>query len=467
MDIASPEPREKIHVLPPDIRILLDRSGVIREVTASEQIATADLETWIGMPWSDTVAPVQQSAISSILANVKAGRSGVSCEIDQQFPDGRELPIEYTAILADHDESIVAIGKNNQAIRELETKLREAQHELANDHIRMREAESRYQLLLEASNDAVLTLDSSGTRVLEANVVALRAFGLERESRGKSRKFDFMEILPENDRDALRAMLEVVRESTTAPGILLHFGPNHTPWFARAALTSADLRTVFLLRLSPSERPLAYSAGPTTGIEAHVGSNVTALLDHWPHSFAIVDPAGQIEYANDAFLDIVQVGSQPLVRGRNLNDWMSLPGADFRTVVKTLESSRALRAFPTALHGELGLETEVEVAAAFLSESGETRIGVMLTDVSRRIAPAGEKLDDIAALMSGSLGKRTLRQVTREAVAVIERQYIETALQATDDNRTAAAESLGLSRQSLYAKLSRYGLLEDESDGRD
>jgi DNA-binding NtrC family response regulator len=90
----------------------------------------------------------------------------------------------------------------------------------------------------------------------------------------------------------------------------------------------------------------------------------------------------------------------------------------------------------------------------------------MLTDVSRRIAPAGEKLDDIVALMSGSLGKRTLRQVTREAVAMIERQYLESALQAADDNRTAAAESLGLSRQSLYAKLSRYGLLEDESDGR-
>jgi transcriptional regulator PpsR len=465
MAIASPGARERIRILPPDIRIVLDRSGVIREVAASEEIATTDLETWIGMPWSDTVAPMQQSAISSILDNVKAGRNGVSCEIDQQFPDGRELPIEYTAILADHDESIVAIGKNNQAIRELETKLREAQHEIANDHIRMREAESRYQLLLEASNDAVLTLDSSGTGVLEANVVALRAFGLERQSRGKSRKFDFMEILPANDRQALRAMLEVVRESTTAPGILLHFGPNHTPWFARAALTSAELRTVFLLRLSPAERPLAHTAAQP-GMETRVASNVTALLDHWPHSFAIVDTAGRIEYANDAFLDLVQVGSQPLVRGRNLNEWMSLPGADFRTVMKTLESNRALRAFPTALHGELGLETEVEVAAAFLSESGETRIGVMLTDVSRRIAPAGEKLDDIVALMSGSLGKRTLRQVTREAVAMIERQYLESALQAADDNRTAAAESLGLSRQSLYAKLSRYGLLEDESDGR-
>ena len=35
---------------------------------------------------------------------------------------------------------------------------------------------------------------------------------------------------------------------------------------------------------------------------------------------------------------------------------------------------------------------------------------------------------------------------------------IESALELTNGNRTAAAELLGLSRQSLYAKLNRYGL---------
>jgi len=35
---------------------------------------------------------------------------------------------------------------------------------------------------------------------------------------------------------------------------------------------------------------------------------------------------------------------------------------------------------------------------------------------------------------------------------------IEAALQITGDNRATAAEMLGLSRQSLYAKLRRYGL---------
>ena len=41
---------------------------------------------------------------------------------------------------------------------------------------------------------------------------------------------------------------------------------------------------------------------------------------------------------------------------------------------------------------------------------------------------------------------------------MIEKLCIEAALKLTDDNRASAAEMLGLSRQSLYAKLRRYGL---------
>jgi DNA-binding NtrC family response regulator len=39
-----------------------------------------------------------------------------------------------------------------------------------------------------------------------------------------------------------------------------------------------------------------------------------------------------------------------------------------------------------------------------------------------------------------------------------EKLCIEAALELTGDNRAAAVEMLGLSRQSLYVKLRRYGL---------
>jgi DNA-binding NtrC family response regulator len=53
-----------------------------------------------------------------------------------------------------------------------------------------------------------------------------------------------------------------------------------------------------------------------------------------------------------------------------------------------------------------------------------------------------------------------LKDLVRESTDMIERLCIEAALEITGDNRASAAEILGLSRQSLYAKLRRYGLGE-------
>ena len=51
-----------------------------------------------------------------------------------------------------------------------------------------------------------------------------------------------------------------------------------------------------------------------------------------------------------------------------------------------------------------------------------------------------------------------LLDIVRESTDLIERLCIEAALTYTEDNRASAAEILGVSRQSLYSKLNRYGL---------
>jgi DNA-binding NtrC family response regulator len=52
-----------------------------------------------------------------------------------------------------------------------------------------------------------------------------------------------------------------------------------------------------------------------------------------------------------------------------------------------------------------------------------------------------------------------------ETVDTIERLCIEAALELTHNNRASAAEMLGLSRQSLYVKLRRFGMVaEAEAD---
>jgi DNA-binding NtrC family response regulator len=56
------------------------------------------------------------------------------------------------------------------------------------------------------------------------------------------------------------------------------------------------------------------------------------------------------------------------------------------------------------------------------------------------------------------VGRVKLKELVRESTDLVERLCIEAALELTRNNRASAAELLGLSRQSLYSKLHRFGL---------
>ena len=75
----------------------------------------------------------------------------------------------------------------------------------------------------------------------------------------------------------------------------------------------------------------------------------------------------------------------------------------------------------------------------------------------------GDAAKDTAASTANAENITTL---VKDTVGVVERHYVKSALDLANDNRTVAAELLGLSRQSLYAKLNRYELdgPSDKSD---
>jgi DNA-binding NtrC family response regulator len=60
--------------------------------------------------------------------------------------------------------------------------------------------------------------------------------------------------------------------------------------------------------------------------------------------------------------------------------------------------------------------------------------------------------------LTALVGRVSLKNLVRDTADLVERHFIEAALDMTGDNRTSAAEVLGVSRQSLYVKLRRYNL---------
>ena len=142
------------------------------------------------------------------------------------------------------------------------------------------------------------------------------------------------------------------------------------------------------------------------------------------------------------------------------------PGADLNALLVNIERHGAIRLFTTTLRGELGSDSAIEISAG-RSETGQ--IGVLLRNVSRRLPMhvEGDMLRTALGSVSEQIGKSPLRKLVKNTVSIVEQHYVKEALELSGGNRTATAELLGLSRQSLYAKLNRYGLDDKGPDAEE
>jgi DNA-binding NtrC family response regulator len=103
----------------------------------------------------------------------------------------------------------------------------------------------------------------------------------------------------------------------------------------------------------------------------------------------------------------------------------------------------------------------VEVSAVSALDGELPCQGFTVRNVEKRAAGDTRKVRELprsAEELTELIGRVSLKELVRETTDVIERLCIEAALELTGDNRATAAEMLGLSRQTLYAKLRRHGL---------
>jgi transcriptional regulator PpsR len=442
-----------ISIAQPDVTLLLDMDGVIREATSAGTVSGEGVDGWLGRLWGETVSDLGGDKVRRMLEDAKT--SGVSAfrQVTQRFPSGLELPMEYTTLMLGGRAGLIAIGKNLQAVAELQSRLIAAQQAMERDHWKRREVETRYRLLFEASNEAFLLIRASNLRIAEANPAAIQALGLSSQDPEAFNGREFLQELLPQERESCQTMLQRVREQGKAPGLLLHVGLDRRPWMVRASLIAADAGQAFLLQLAP-----VGMAQPDQRRKESV--SIEEIVEHAPDGFVVVDREGVICRANRAFLELVELGAMGSVLGESLSRWLWQPGADLSVLLGTFQRHQVVRRFSTTIHGELGTETEVEISVAGTGDTEVRNIGMVIRDVGRRLkAPTDDRrLLTLLGPLSEQLGRAPLRKLVDDTVGVVERYHIKSAIETAGGNRTAAAEILGLSRQSLYAKLKRYGL---------
>lgn len=436
-----------------DVALLLDNQGVIRDVSvASQDLAELVRPDWIGRPWLDTVTLESRPKVEALLKGTDTTAKPRWRHINHPGNRGDSMPVLYSIVRAGTAGQMLAIGRDLRQFTAIQQRLVSAQQAMQRDYARLRQMEMRYRALFEVVSEPVLVVDGGTLRVTEANPAAARLFD-ETVRRLVGRPV--ADCVEAGGRPVLLSLLETVRSGKQAEPLALTLArPEPTPVEVSATVFRPDAGVLFLVRLS-------VGAGTAVGQPSGTQSSVMQAIDAVPDALVVTDPGGQILYANTSFAEMAELDSTDQAVGDPLDRWLGRSGVDLGVLMSNLRRNEAVRLFPTVIRGRFGNETSVEVSAAAANGGKLACLGFTIRDVSRRLSPEGTgnpRLSQSVGQLADLVGQMPLKDIVGETTDLIEQMCIESALQLTRDNRAAAAEMLGLSRQSLYVKLRRYGL---------
>ena len=426
----------------PDITLTLDSNGVIRNAVPSDALADEGIDAWHGRSWTETISPEINPQIRKMIEDMRLNGASSCFQVKQRLPSGRELPFEYTAVSLGKELGFIAIGKNLQAISDLQARLQQAQQERERDHWRFREIETRYKMLFDASTEPAVVVRVTNLRIVEANAAATKSLGLLPGP-------EFYPDMPTRDRKSFDAMLGKVREQGRAPGIALRLSPSDGLWSLRASLMTTDAGAFYLFQMTPM-------GGAQVPLEALDHLSGDSIIQRLPDGFVIVDREGVVQRANHTFLDLVQIGAENAVLGEKIERWLSHPGAGVGLILNLVQQHGGVRLLTTVIYGDLGSNTQVEISAVGDKPDQPGYFGLLLRDVTTRLSD-GRSLASPGVADVYEEGF-SLEQLVNASTEAIERKTIIAVLDLCKGNITNAAKRLGLSRQSLHSKLKKYVL---------
>ena len=466
-----------------DIALVLDDDGTIVDLVVQDpDLSTEMAQEWLGRPWVQTVTVESRQQVEALLRDALAAASDARWrQVNHPVKDGDDLPLLYSAVRLDGARPagrgrsggkgcIVAFGRNLRATVALQKRLIEAQQAMERDYWRFREAETRYRHLFQTSGEAVLIVDGLTQKVLEANPAAVALCG---DSRGRLVDAPLASLFEARFAEPLQALLAAARSIGSREPVRALCADRSTEVMVSASVFRQEESAFVLVRLTPlaqalpARRAKAAAGSRAAAVPASLESALRAYVQNSTDALVFTDAQGRVLSANRAFVALAQVSAEDQVRGQMLDRWVGRTGVELGVLITNLRQRGSVGLFVTGVRGEYGASTEVEIAASALPPADDPVLAFAIRNIERRLrtpaagnAPIARSADDLAELV----GNVPLKEIVSETTDLIEQLCIETALEMTGDNRASAALLLGLSRQSLYVKLRRFGLADQAAD---
>ena len=446
-----------------DVAVVVDGQGVIRDVAFNKDELSLELDghgRWLGAPFAETVTSETRGKVAELLRDAAAKKSTGWRQVNHPSPGGEDIPVSYSAIHIGRDDRLLLVGRDLRQMQSMQQRLVAAQQSMERDYVRLRHAETRYRLLFQVSSEAVVMVDAQSLAIMDANPAAL---ALLDDSAPHLLKSNFASHVDAADAPAVQNLLAEIRATGRDNSTRLHLAKGGRECLLSASLFRQENASLFLIRLS-SQAPVADSA------VLKATSLLQRYFDSAPDGMVIAQHDGRVVKANAAFLEMAQLSHEEQARGESLDRWLGRTGVDLGVVLANLRQSGTVKLFSTLLRGAYGGSAEVEVSAVALADGDRQDLGFAIRNVDKRLSgltPSQRELPRTVAQLTEMVGRVPLRDLVRETTDVIEKLSIEAALELTGDNRASAADMLGLSRQSLYVKLRRFGLAEHAGEEAD
>jgi transcriptional regulator PpsR len=460
----GPEQFNEIVTTAADLAIVLDTEGTVKSVITNPLNPTLGrLDHWKDRDIREFMA---EDSLSKLEAQLDAYRRGQKAKVDaievNHYDNANwEFPIRYTLHKTGNPNIILMLGRDLRPIAELQHRLVKAQLALEKDYETHRDYETRYRVLMEEARDAFVLVEVASGRILDLNTAAAQVLGAEadalvggtfsQEFDGR-RRGEFIEGLVLAAGDETVGQVQV-RSRRSRKDVTIH------PTVFRAA---GD--RILLCRVDAAEA--------ATAVAADLGQVLSGLYREGPDAMVFTDLHGTIRSANDAFLSLTDAGQLSDVKGKSLGDFLSRGSVDLKVLTDNAARHGKMRLYSTRLEGSFGSQLSVEISATHMTGASGQGFAFVLRDTSRLevirepgaavpAAPVGAApiSDDAMRNVMDLVGSAPLKDIVSATTDVVEKMCIETAVELTNNNRVAAAEMLGLSRQSLYVKLRKYGLL--------
>lgn len=438
-----------------DLTLVVGAGHRVETVIVNPQSGLAPLATgWEGQALDALFAPESWSKLSQRLA---APDASPALELNHGGSAQYEFPVRYVLRRWPGTNKLLLLGRDLRQMAEVQQQLVQAHRAIGRDHEAQRELETRYRVLMEENSFPLMIISETTGRIVDLNSSAARLLGAARN--------DLLNAPVAQEFDGRRRgeLLESLAKNGTSDGTgYLDLNVRRTGQRVKinAKMFRAARDRLLLCRVGLSESAQSQESDRSLMMQN--------LFEKGTDAIVFLDGAGVIKAANEAFLNMTDSHSQSVVIDRAFSDFLSRGAVDLKVLLDNIKRVGHLRHYRTRLNTDYMGEVSVELSGTLFQDRGKQVIAIVARDkvVSDSIVwppTSGTDNEGLRNVMR-LVGYSTLKEIVDETTEIIEKMCIEAALDMSGNNRAAAAELLSLSRQSLYVKLRKFGILNKEAE---